>query len=320
LVDSQLSIIDHTIYHSVPMRLWLRKSNEVPLREQLVTQIILGVVSNDLTAGERLPSTRVLARQYQIHSNTVSAAYRELAKRGWVEFRRGSGVYIKARTGDLARETGQEIDALISVFFKTARDRGHSLAEIQASLKRWFSAQPPNHFLVIEPNAELRRILVAEIEEVTKRRAIGAAIEDLSQEDLLIGAAPVALHTQVENVAALLPPGTEVIAIHSQSVPESMKGQKRPPSDALIAIVSRWEGFLQRARAVLIAAGLNPDALNIRDAREADWDKGLRSSTFVITDSVMVRYLPKSCKARVFRILSDSSVNQLRQFSEKALA
>ena len=55
------------------MRLWISKNSEVPIREQLVTQIILGIVSNDLKAKQRLPSTRDLARRYEVHANTVSA-------------------------------------------------------------------------------------------------------------------------------------------------------------------------------------------------------------------------------------------------------
>src|SRR5688500_19380741 len=82
------------------MRLWLSKSSEVPIREQLITQITLGIVSNDLKPSERLPSTRDLARRYSIHANTVSAAYRELARRGWVEFRKGSGVYVRLRADE----------------------------------------------------------------------------------------------------------------------------------------------------------------------------------------------------------------------------
>ena len=82
------------------MRLWLSKNSEIPIREQLITQITLGIVSNDLKPRERLPSTRDLARRYSIHANTVSAAYRELARRGWVEFRKGSGVYVRARTDE----------------------------------------------------------------------------------------------------------------------------------------------------------------------------------------------------------------------------
>ncbi len=54
------------------MRLWLTKHSEVPLREQLTTQIVLGIVSRDLRPGQRLPSTRELARRFGIHANTVS--------------------------------------------------------------------------------------------------------------------------------------------------------------------------------------------------------------------------------------------------------
>ncbi len=221
------------------MRLWLSRSGEVPLREQLVTQIVLGIASNDLAAGERLPSTRELARRYQIHSNTVSAAYRELAKRGWVEFRRGSGVYIKARIGSKALEPGQDLDELIAVFFRNVHARGYSLADIHAGLKRWSSAQPPDHFLLIEPDVELRRILVAEIAEATGRRIVGSDIVDLDRDGRLTGAVPVALQTQTEKIISFLPRGLDLLALSSQSVPGSMSGQRPPPNDALIAIVSR---------------------------------------------------------------------------------
>ena len=81
------------------MRLWLSHSSEVPLREQLVTQIRLGIISGDLPARQKLPSTRELARRFHIHANTVSAAYRELQRSGWVEFRKGSGVYNATKHG-----------------------------------------------------------------------------------------------------------------------------------------------------------------------------------------------------------------------------
>ena len=105
------------------MRLWLAKSSEVPLRAQLVTQIVLGIVSNDLKANERLPSTRDLARRYKIHANTVSAAFRELTRLGWVEFRKGSGVYVRERAAEQPFDGSLQLDQLIAKFFKTARQR-----------------------------------------------------------------------------------------------------------------------------------------------------------------------------------------------------
>src|ERR1051325_10212815 len=108
------------------MRIWLSKNSEVPVREQLATQIVLGIVSRDLKPGQRLPSTRELARRFSIHSNTVSAAYRDLAGRGWVELRRGSGIYVREHPGG-ERPVGEglELDQLISAFLQTARERGY---------------------------------------------------------------------------------------------------------------------------------------------------------------------------------------------------
>src|SRR5215210_5281601 len=100
------------------MRLWLAKNSEVPLREQLATQIMLGITSGDLVSGERLPSTRDVARRFSIHSNTVSAAYRELARRGWVEFRKGSGVYVRGRATDAPLDDNLELDELIQTFLQ----------------------------------------------------------------------------------------------------------------------------------------------------------------------------------------------------------
>jgi DNA-binding transcriptional regulator YhcF (GntR family) len=78
------------------MRLWLNRTGEFSLREQLITQVTLAILCKDLLPGRRLPSTRVLARRFGIHANTVSSAYRELEREGWLELRHGSGVYVLA--------------------------------------------------------------------------------------------------------------------------------------------------------------------------------------------------------------------------------
>ena len=114
------------------MRFWLSKSSEVPLREQLVIQVRLGIASGDLKARQKLPSTRELARRFKIHSNTVSAAYRELARQGWVEFRKGSGVYVRPRVPNRAPDGKLELDQLISFFLHAARDKGHSPAPVRS--------------------------------------------------------------------------------------------------------------------------------------------------------------------------------------------
>jgi GntR family transcriptional regulator len=83
------------------MQLWFARGGEVTIREQLVTQVILGILSDDLAPGQRLPSTRELARRFRLHPNTVSAGYRQLERERWVEFRHGSGVYVRERKPEL---------------------------------------------------------------------------------------------------------------------------------------------------------------------------------------------------------------------------
>jgi DNA-binding transcriptional regulator YhcF (GntR family) len=297
------------------MRIWLSKNSEVPIREQLVTQIVLGIVSNDLKANERLPSTRDLARRYDVHANTVSAAYRELARRGWVEFRKGSGVYVHARNDRIEQHLA--LDHLVSRFFRNLREEGHSLAEIQDAVRRSFSLQRPDHFLLLEPDPELREILVAEIASAAKVKVRGAGPEDVDGAASLAGATPLVLYGHLESFHNQIDPQTDLLVLHSASVVESMKGQTRPPADALVAIVSRWPEFLRWARTMLVAAGLDADALSFRDARERGWEKGLRSARFVITDSLMAPRIPAGCEVKIFRVLAQSSLQEIREHAER---
>src|SRR5688572_3850721 len=188
------------------MRIWLSKNSEVPIREQLVTQIVLGIVSNDLKVNERLPSTRELARRYDIHANTVSAAYRELARRGWVEFRKGSGVYVLARN-DETLEDGVALDQVISRFFRNLREEGYSLADIQAGIQRSLSTQRPDHFLLLEPDSELRAILVAEVSAATKAKVQGVGPDEIEN---MTGGVPLVLYGHMGDYADRLKPETDV--------------------------------------------------------------------------------------------------------------
>jgi len=293
------------------MRLWLSKNSEVPLREQLVRQIKLGIASRDLPPGQRLPSTRELARRFQIHSNTVSAAYRELARRGWVKFRKGSGVYVSELGTEPKLEGLLELDHLASAFLKTAREKGFGIDEIRSRLEHLFEVQLPERIVVVEPDAELRGILIEEISAATGLPVLGADPGDGSEPRQFAGAVVAGMYSHARAVRETLPPGIEPVLLHSSSLPEAMKGQKLPPADALIAIVSRWPEFLKWSRAILIAAGLDADALDFRDARQRGWQRGLRECAFVITDAVTVKALPASCDARVFRAVSDESMAEL---------
>jgi len=100
------------------MHLWFSRESDISIREQLATQIVLAIVSGELVPGQRLPSTRELGRRFRLHPNTVSAGYRQLERSNWLEFRKGSGVYV-SRSQPESKTEHVALDHLIGEFFRS---------------------------------------------------------------------------------------------------------------------------------------------------------------------------------------------------------
>ena len=115
------------------MQLWFARGSEVTIREQLVTQIVLGILSDDLRPGQRLPSTRELARRFRLHPNTVSAGYRQLERERWVEFRHGSGVYVQENKPEVPPSLELVLDQLVANLFRSARRIGVPLSTVRCA-------------------------------------------------------------------------------------------------------------------------------------------------------------------------------------------
>lgn len=296
------------------MQLWFARGSEVSIREQLVTQVVLGILSDDLEPGQRLPSTRELARRFHLHPNTISAGYRQLERDRWVEFRRGSGVYVRASKPEIPPSPVLALDQMIARLFRSARKLGVSLPLLRSRLRQWLELQPPDHFLLIEPDEELRRILAAEI-----ARAITFPVESCAPEDcpkIPVGGIPVVLPNREAAVRKMLPEGAEVLTLQVSSVPASLSGYLPAPAGMLVGVASRWPEFLKVARAVLNAAGFHPDSLVFRDAREFNWQRGLKQTAAVVCDLLTAAELPAGCRAIPFPVLSESSITELRRYEE----
>jgi GntR family transcriptional regulator len=298
------------------VRLWFAHSSEVPIYRQLVTQVVLAILCGDLRPGDRLPSTRELARRFALHPNTVSAGYRQLEREGWTERRRGSGVYVRANA-DAPSTPEQILDQHIAGFFRAVRELGLPAEAVRARVAHWIAAPPPDHFVLIDPDVELRRILLAEIGKMTSFPVIGASIEDCALPETLAAAIPLCRPSKTKVVRAALPAGVELITLPIRSPNAWLNPWLPAPKASLIGIVSHWPEFLATARTMLTAAGLPAEVLVFRDARETRWQRGLEQATAILCDAFTATLprLPAEPHLIVFPLLAETARAELDGYS-----
>jgi DNA-binding transcriptional regulator YhcF (GntR family) len=294
------------------MKIWLSKNSEVPVREQIITQITLGIASGDLAVGTRLPSTREMAQRYKIHSNTVSNAYQILAEQGWLEFRKGSGFYVR----ELNHENhDNSLDRLIAQFVATAQTGGFSIEEIKRRLAHFFDSHHSNRLFVIENDRGLREILIEEIRAATNLQVAGAELENLEKLLAKRDAIFAAMFDEKAKISPRLTAEKNCVFLKANSPAASMKGETRPTADDLIAVVSGWENFLVLAKTMLVAVQIEPESLIIRSTREENWRKGLPAASMIICDSLTAKQLSGLPNVRIFRLIAEESLHELARFS-----
>jgi DNA-binding transcriptional regulator YhcF (GntR family) len=69
--------------------------SDIPIYLQLRNQIVMGISSGELKAGEKLPTVRDLALEMGINTMTVSKAYQLLKTEGYIMTDRKNGARIR---------------------------------------------------------------------------------------------------------------------------------------------------------------------------------------------------------------------------------
>ncbi len=298
------------------MRLWLNRNSDVNLREQLSTQIVLGILCNELAPGDRLPSTRELAQRHGIHPNTASATYQELENQGWLEVKHGSGVYVRATRPTTPLSPEMAIDELIGNLALRARKLGADHKLVRARMQRWLELAPPARWLLIEPDAALCGIVLTELSTALSLPMSGITPEECSDPGILSGAMPIVLPSKAAMVRALLPPGTQLTTLRVHPIAPELQGylKRYMPQKlgSLVGIASHWSEFQRYAQVMLVAAGLPAETLLVRDANEPGWERGLEETVGVVVDSVTERELPAGVHPMRFTLLDAEAMAHLR--------
>src|SRR6266403_3272493 len=78
----------------IPIQLQVDKQSPIPIRRQLTEQLKHVIESGGVPPDQALPSIRELAGFLGINPNTVARVFEDLKLGGYVEARRGKGVFV----------------------------------------------------------------------------------------------------------------------------------------------------------------------------------------------------------------------------------
>ena len=173
------------------MKIHINKQSEAPVREQLREQIIYLLGTGKLPVGSTLPSVRELARQLKVHHNTVSHVYADLVREGWLITRRGSRVVAVQQAGNASEDEGKpaSLDDVIDRMVRLAQERGYPLQQLATRVRERLLAEPPDHLLIVEPEAEMGILMREEVRRTIGQSPAGCTVARLQQDPgMAIGA------------------------------------------------------------------------------------------------------------------------------------
>ncbi len=237
-----------------PMQIELSKNSDVPLKQQLAEQIVFLITTGQLRAGEALPSVRALARQSKVHHNTVSEAYQQLVRRGWVTRRRGTQLVVGTNAGAPLVKP-HTLDELINESIERAREMGYSLQALRQKVLERLMDQAPDHFLVVEQEPGLREIIRQEVVD-----SLGLQVDSCSPEDfagdpsLAIGAQVLAANHLVDDLKMLVPQSRPTIGLVYSQAAEHVDRIHKLKNPSIVAVVSVSESLLRTAKGLLAPA------------------------------------------------------------------
>jgi GntR family transcriptional regulator len=287
----------------------LSKESEVPLREQLSDQIAFLIRTGQLQAGVMLPSVRALGRQIGVHHNTVSEAYQDLVRLGFLTRRPGSRLVVGPRLNTSSVKP-HDLDELINETIQRARDMGYTLQALRLRVRERLLAQLPDHVLVVEQEPGLRDIIRVEVHERSGWSAQSCSYDAFAAEPgLAIGAQVLVAHHLLENVKPSISVVRPAIGVVYSQAAEQVDLIRKLRKPSIVAVVSVSELLLKTARSLLAPAIGRRHTLNTHlVVPGAAIDPG--AADLVICDTVTMNKVRSRCKVH-YRLVSTECLEHI---------
>jgi GntR family transcriptional regulator len=243
------------------MDLRINSKSHVPVHVQLEGQIKHLILTGNFEVGSRLPSIRAMAGFLRVNRNTVARVFSDLEREGYVESRRGSGVYVLEPPVEAEDEKRQEV---LERVMDLAAARDVPVEDLAYALLARAGAKPreKTRILFVEcTRAELEQFS-DELEEQLPVEVERVLIEDLPERLSGVEDPPwrlaVTTFFHIHEVQELVEPrGIEAVALLAEATLESLQRLMELPSETRVGVVGWGRTCMQNLSRSIEGAGLD---------------------------------------------------------------
>ena len=123
------------------MNIVISNSGEIPIYEQIASQIKSAVIAGEVKPGEPLPSLRFLAKELRVSVISTKRAYEELEREGYITSVPGKGSFAAEINRELLREEQyKRLEEHLNEAVDVARTAGIPLGEMKELLETLYEA------------------------------------------------------------------------------------------------------------------------------------------------------------------------------------
>src|SRR5215211_6451080 len=244
------------------MDLQINSKSHVPVHVQLEEQIKHLILTGSFEAGDRLPSIRALAGFLRVNRNTVARVVSDLEREGFVESRRGSGVYVVEPPAVNEEESKRQ--EVLERVMDLAAAQGVSVEELGNALLARAGVRPQEKvpILFVECTAAELDLLSDELEEqlpVQVERVLLADLASrLSEEERPPWRMAVTTFFHVHEVQDLVEPfGIETVALLAEANLESLRRLTELPAGTPVGVVGWGQTCMENLSRSMEGAGLD---------------------------------------------------------------
>jgi GntR family transcriptional regulator len=243
------------------MDLRINSKSHVPVHVQLQGQIKHLILTGNFAVGSRLPSIRAMAGFLRINRNTVARVFSDLEREGYVESRRGSGVYVLEPPVEADEEKRREV---LERVMDLAAARDVAVEDLAYALlaRAGTEVREKTPILFVEcTHAELDQFS-SELEEQLPVEVERVLIEDLEERLSEVEDPPwrlaVTTFFHIHEVQDLVEPrGLEAVALLAEATLESLQRLMELPSMTPVGVMGWGRTCMQNLSRSIEGAGLD---------------------------------------------------------------